>query len=151
LIDLVSADWLRRLAGLRRRIGAALYLALTFDGRIEWEPVDTFDAQVTILVNAHQGTDKGFGPALGPAAGGWLAQILAHDGEQVEVGRSDWTLLESDVEIQAALLDGYVRAACQTAPAQSTEITRWSNRRRELLHKRSSRLRVGHLDLLMLP
>ena len=151
LLDLVSAEWLGRLARLRRQTGAALYVALTFDGRIEWEPVDSFDAQAIFLVNQHQRTDKGFGPALGPAAGGRLAQILAEEGERVEVGRSDWTLLEGDVEIQAALLDGHACAARQIAPAESTEIARWSDRRRELLRKRSSRLRVGHLDLLMLP
>lgn len=151
LLDLVSADWLRRLARLRRRTGAALYVALTFDGRIEWEPIDSFDAQATLLINKHQGTDKSFGPALGPAAGGQLAQMLAQQGERVEVGRSDWTLLESDVGIQAALLDGHARAAAQIAPAQGAEIAHWADRRRELLRKRSSRLRVGHLDLLMLP
>jgi hypothetical protein len=37
LLDLVSADWLARLVGLRARLGCALYVALTYNGRIEWD------------------------------------------------------------------------------------------------------------------
>ena len=78
---------------------------------------------------------------------GWIGSdaLERHDGD----GAAAADLARP--EDQAALLDGYACAARQIAPAQSTEIARWSDRRRELLRKQSSRLRVGHLDLVMLP
>ena len=68
LLDLVAEPWLERLAAWRRRTGAALYMALTYDGRCAWEPRLPFDDAALDLVNRHQRTDKGFGPALGPKA-----------------------------------------------------------------------------------
>ena len=68
LLDLVSGGWLERLAleAAARRL--PVYAALTFDGRVEFDPSDPGDAEVVAAVNAHQRRDKGFGPALGPAA-----------------------------------------------------------------------------------
>ena len=45
-----------------------VYAALTYDGRIDLSPADPLDATIASAVNAHQHTDKGFGPALGPSA-----------------------------------------------------------------------------------
>ena len=45
-----------------------VYAALTYDGRIDLSPADPLDAAIMSAVNAHQRTDKGFGPALGPSA-----------------------------------------------------------------------------------
>ena len=45
-----------------------LYAALSYDGRTTFNPPDPLDAAIVAAVNAHQRTDKGFGPALGPAA-----------------------------------------------------------------------------------
>ena len=42
-----------------------LYAALSYDGRIAFTPSDPLDADIVAAVNAHQRTDKGFGPALG--------------------------------------------------------------------------------------
>ena len=53
--------------GARRR-GAAVLFALTYDGRIGCSPEDPDDGLIVALVNEHQRTDKGFGPALGPDA-----------------------------------------------------------------------------------
>ena len=148
LLDLVSAGWLERLARLRQRTGAALYVALSYDGRIAWEPSDALDAAVTALVNAHQRSDKGFGSALGPTAAASLANLL---GDQAEIGESAWSLDQGDTDLQAALLDGYARAAIEAAPLQEQPIRQWSERRGEVLRQGRSRLFVGHVDLLMLP
>ena len=68
LLDLVSGAWLRALADALPRSGAAVLFALTYDGRIACSPEDPDDAAIVALVNRHQRTDKGFGPALGPDA-----------------------------------------------------------------------------------
>ena len=68
LLDLVSETWLERLAVETAARSIPLYAALSYDGRIELTPPDPLDAAIVAAVNAHQRTDKGFGPALGPAA-----------------------------------------------------------------------------------
>jgi len=142
LLDLVSAEWLDRLAGLRTRLGCALYVALTYNGRIEWEPADPFDGLALNAVNRHQRGDKGFGPALGPDAAPMLARML---GRGAEVGRSNWRLGPDDQAIQWALIKGY--AGVTDDPA----LRAWAKRRVAHLLARRSTLTVGHLDLLYLP
>ena len=68
LLDLVSEDWLDRFTRHIAARASQVYAALTYDGRIELSPADPLDAAITSAVNAHQRTDKGFGPALGPSA-----------------------------------------------------------------------------------
>jgi hypothetical protein len=68
LLDLVSEDWLQRLAVETAARNLPIYAALIFDGRTELEPSDPLDDAVAAGFNRHQRTDKGFGPALGPAA-----------------------------------------------------------------------------------
>src|SRR5512145_1693945 len=77
LLDLVSASWLARLATRCAAVRADVLFALTYDGRIEWSPAIDGDARMCELVNLHQRTDKGFGPALGPAATTEAGRIFA--------------------------------------------------------------------------
>jgi SAM-dependent methyltransferase len=151
LIDLVSADWLRRLADLRRRLGCALLVALTYDGRIAWNPADPLDEVARALVNRHQRTDKGFGPALGPEAAPTLAAMLAGEGAPPRLATSDWRLGPGDRAIQQALLDGYASAAASLDPTRAADLEGWRHRRTGVLAAGASRLAVGHLDLLFLP
>ncbi len=69
LLDLVSDEWLERLAieAAARRL--PVYAALTYDGRIEITPKDSADAAIVDAVNRHQRTDKGFGPGIGAGCG----------------------------------------------------------------------------------
>jgi SAM-dependent methyltransferase len=151
LVDLVAEPWLARLATLRARTGAALHVVLTYDGRIAWNPPDPTDASVAELVNRHQRTDKGFGPALGPEAVPALQRLLAGAEGDLLVERSDWRLGPDDREIQSALLAGYAEAARCISPSLAAEIAAWRNRRARFVADGASRLTVGHLDLLFLP
>jgi hypothetical protein len=142
LLDLVSTDWLERLVRLRARLGCALYVVLTYDGHIEWEPADPFDRLALNAVNRHQRGDKGFGPALGPDAGPALARML---GSGTELARSAWRLGPGDQAMQRALIKGY--AGVMDDPA----LRAWARRRMAYLQARRSALTVEHLDLLYLP
>ena len=115
LLDLVSADWLDRLARKIVARGLLFYAALTYDGRVTFEPADPFDAVVIEAVNRHQRGDKGFGPALGPTAG--EAAITRFEALRYEVvrGTSDWLLGPQDIEIQGDLLSGWAAAANELA------------------------------------
>lgn len=151
LIDLVSADWLARLVEALRGRGIAVYVALTYDGRLDWTPVDPDDDRVHRLFDRHQRTDKGFGPALGPAAAAALERSLASLAGRTVAAPSDWALAPSDHAIQAAMLAGVADAARAIEPAASAVIDAWTRRRGALLDAGRSALRVGHRDVLYLP
>lgn len=147
LLDLVSADWLERLARHCRDARAAVFVALSYDGFIAWEPALAGDEEVREQVNRHQRTDKGFGPALGPDATGALTVRLRELGYEVMTRPSPWRLGPEQWAMQMALLEGWVNAARQIAPEAKHDWADWLARRRGWIKQGASRLRVGHEDL----
>jgi SAM-dependent methyltransferase len=147
LLDLVTAPWLARLAARCAAARAGVLFALTYDGRIEWSPTEDGDARMRELVNLHQRTDKGFGSALGPAAAAEAERIFEGLGYRMRSARSDWELGTESRALQAELVGGWVAAAVEIAPEETTAIEDWRRRRREQLATGASRLRVGHIDL----
>lgn len=151
LIDLVGPTWLQRLVHLRARVGAALYVVLSYDGRVLWQPPDEADAACTALVNRHQRGEKGFGPALGPEAALVLHRLLGPWPGELLLGRSDWRLGPGDAALQAELLRGHVEAASAMAPEAAPRVAAWGTRRMAALRAPGAGVQVGHLDLLFLP
>ncbi len=151
LLDLVSESWLRRVAARCRDSTATVLFALTYDGRMHIQPADASDAQVRMLVNRHQRTDKGFGPALGPTAPDAAATILTECGYQLVREPSDWRLGSDDQELRAMLLDGWSRAAATLEGADHGALELWHNRRSRALDKPGTEFLVGHEDLLAWP
>ncbi|MEZ5865120.1 MAG: hypothetical protein R3D25_14035 [Geminicoccaceae bacterium] len=150
-LDLASEAWLDELVARVRAHRAALHVVLTFDGSLRWRPGDIFDGEVKRLFEAHQRTDKGFGPALGPAAVAALEKRLGTAGGELHVAASDWRLGYADQAIQEALLEGYARAATETDPGQSAEIADWQAQRGRQIDAGRSEHRVGHKDVLWIP
>jgi SAM-dependent methyltransferase len=151
LLDLVSPAWLARLVALARTHGCALLAALTYDGRIRWDPPDADDERLRALVNRHQRTDKGFGPALGPAASNQAIALMQAAGYHVVAAASDWRLGPADREVQRALLEGWVDAARAIEPACEGWLGRWQEHRLALIEAGRSGLTVGHQDLFGSP
>lgn len=151
LLDLVSENWLDRFARAIAARGLPIYAALTYDGRIALAPPDPADTSVIAAVNAHQRTDKGFGPALGPA--GAIAAISRFEalGYRVLHGTSDWTMEAADQAMQLELLDGWAAAASEMNVLPGAETSEWLNRRKALAGQRASTMRVGHVDFLAMP
>jgi hypothetical protein len=147
LLDLVSEDWLRELTARCRAIGAAVLFALSYDGRIRFTPADPDDELVRALVNEHQRTEQGFGPALGPDATDCADRLLAALGYRVQRAPSDWLLTPESRELQRRLIDGWADAAAAIAPARAASIDAWRSRRLERLASDRSELVVGHEDL----
>jgi hypothetical protein len=151
LLDLVSADWLHRLLRVVQARDLGLLAVLTYDGRVSLEPGLPLDAEVIALVNRHQRTDKGFGPALGPEAGIELARGLHGAGDQPLLALSDWSAGPGDRSFQRALVEGWAEAAAAIAPERAAEIDSWCRDRLRAIEAGASRCRVGHVDLLRLP
>ena len=105
------------------------------------------DEAVRALVNAHQRSDKGFGPALGPDSGARTAQALTDAGYRVTVEKSDWVLGADQAELQRQLMSGLADAAVELAPAETGRIRAWQSRRLAHVDAGTSTVRVGHDDV----
>jgi SAM-dependent methyltransferase len=151
LLDLVSESWLDRLAVEIAARSIPLYAALSYDGRIEFTPSDPFDTAIIAAVNAHQRTDKGFGPALGPTAAAFAIARFEALGYTVVRGASDWVLRPGDRDIQTEILAGWANAAHDMSTLPPADIKAWLARRRAAVAAGRSSLRVGHIDFFSTP
>jgi SAM-dependent methyltransferase len=150
-LDLVSADWLNRLAVECAARRLPVYAALSYDGRAELAPSDPLDRRIVDAVNRHQRTDKGFGPALGPSAAQQAIAAFERVGYATTHGLADWEFRPEDREIQTEVLSGWAAAARAIGDPPRPEILAWLKRRRDLIAAGRSSLRVGHVDLLARP
>ncbi len=148
LLDLVSDAWLTALAQRCCSVRAPVLFALTYDGQLSFNPPEPEDDQIRELINIHQTGDKGFGPALGPAAALKARRRFAEVGYHVELERSDWQVGPADGDLQLALLDGWLSAAMEIAPQERSALEGWLQRRRAHVASGRSALRVGHVDVL---
>jgi SAM-dependent methyltransferase len=149
LLDLVSADWIRAFADRCRTASAVVLCALSYDGRMLAEPPEPGDVRVRELVNAHQRTDKGFGPALGPDA--VAAAEAAFSGCSIVTSASDWLLGPDSDRLQRALVQGWAGAAREMAGSETEALDAWEARRLAHIDGGRSRLVVGHVDLAAWP
>jgi hypothetical protein len=151
LLDLVSAEWLDRLAAAIAARGLLVYAALTYDGRATFEPTDVLDARMIAAANRHQRGDKGFGPALGPTAAFKAIARFEALGYAIVQDVSDWTFGGLDRAIQSELLAGWGAAAREVGSLTRAEIEGWLARRRNHVASGRSSMRVGHIDFLARP
>lgn len=151
LLDLVSDEWLQRFAEETAARRLLVYASLSYDGRIEFTPGDAMDAKVIAAVNAHQRTDKGFGPALGPKAALAAVELFERVGYSVVQGAADWSFTPQDREIQNELLAGWAAAARDIGDTPIADVIGWLGRRRDLVGTGQSSIRVGHRDLFARP
>ena len=151
LLDLVSENWLDRFTRHIASHALPVYAVLTYDGRIDISPSDPLDETITSAVNAHQRTDKGFGPALGPSASPAAISRFEALGYSVVHGNSDWVIGIADQEIQLELLAGWATAAREIEALPRRDIDNWLARRKDGVSARASTMRVGHVDFFATP
>ncbi|MEO0370237.1 MAG: class I SAM-dependent methyltransferase [Pseudomonadota bacterium] len=143
LLDLMSEDWVTRLAG---RLNVPFYAALSYDGALTWAPETPSDRDVETYFNRHQRSDKGVGRALGPDAGPRTAEIFRNAGFDVSLAQSPWDLGPDMAPLQTLLNDGIAQAAEEAGLKDAPE---WGETRRKTADQ--GRTRVGHVDLIALP
>jgi hypothetical protein len=151
LLDLVSDGWLDQLAQTLAARSIPFYAALSYDGRCGLTPSDPFDRAIIGAVNAHQRTDKGFGPALGSAAAAFAITRFEALGYSVVQGLSDWTMGPDDHEMQTEIMTGWANAAQEMGTVSASDATDWLARRRDAMAARHSSLYVGHVDFFAIP
>ena len=149
-LDLVSAGWIDGLAETLAARGLPFLAMLTYDGRQSLEPAHPFDETVRAAMRSHQGTDKGFGPALGPDAHAHALASFRKAGLQVTDGAADWEALPAETAFQSMLVEGWAQAARETG-ADGDEVAAWLTLRLEQIRAGELVTRVGHFDLAALP
>lgn len=150
-LDLVSSTWLDRFTTEAAVRALPVYAALTYDGRVEFEPPDPLDARMTAVVNQLQHRDKGFGPALAHTAA--MAAITRFRALHYAVvqGTSDWIFGPHDKKIQSEFISGWATAARESDQLSVAEIIAWVERRGDHLRCGGSSMRVGHVDFFARP
>lgn len=151
LLDLVSKSWLERLVVEISTHAIPFYAALSYDGRIWLSPRDPLDVAIIAAFNAHQRTDKGFGPALGPAATTFAIARFEALGYSVIHGTSDWHVGLDDREMQNEILAGWASAAHEMGKLSLADTSAWLTRRRDLIVAGRSLIHVGHVDFFAAP
>lgn len=140
--DLVSTDWIEAICdGLKAR-KVPLYAVLTYDGRESWQPPHSGDAVVLAAFHAHQGRDKGFGPAAGPYAAATLARTLEDRGFAVRQAESPWQLGADRRELMAELVEGVAAAVTETGLVPADVLRSWREARLA-----GATCMIGHVDL----
>ncbi|MEX0430141.1 methyltransferase domain-containing protein [Spiribacter insolitus] len=149
LLDLVTEDWIERLADYCTAHGLPALLALSFDGRMALSPALPDDALVKNAVLEHQRSEKDMGRALGPDAAATVDAAFTRRGATVIRHRSDWHLTPAQAPLQRLLLQGWHEAAMARRPAEAGRLDAWlAARMADIDH---SHIRVGHQDVLSLP
>ncbi len=151
LLDLVTADWLDNLVRHCAALALPALFALTYDGTTAWSPADPDDPLARDLINDHQTRDKGLGPALGPTACGYAIEAFTAAGFRVQAEPSPWQLGPGASALQRELLDGWATAATAQSADAADRLRHWAERRRHHIAEGTSRVTVGHLDLLAEP
>ncbi|MGD8808718.1 MAG: hypothetical protein PVG24_03880, partial [Gammaproteobacteria bacterium] len=144
LCDLVSGAWVASLGRAAARSRLPLLLTLSVDGRVGFDPLDPRDDAVRDAFRRDQRRDKGFGPALGPAAPDAILRVLRRYGYAVRMARSDWRAGPADGDFLTAMVAGIAAVAGPTGAA-------WLAARTDRIAAGALSTRVGHVDILGLP
>ncbi|MGC8119125.1 glycosyltransferase family 4 protein [Marinobacter sp. VGCF2001] len=151
LIDLVSRPWLEALSAAVARRQAALLVVISYSGSFALAPTHPFDEKLRALVNAHQHSEKGSGPAMGPGATEALGHALAEKGYTLQTSDSPWKLTAEQAGLAAMLLEGWAEAARDQSPQDAERIRSWLYTRQQQLGAETLSIVVDHTDLLAWP
>lgn len=151
LFDLCSERFCVALADRLASAGCGLYAALNYDGVMRWTPAHPLDEEMVDLFNRHQRTDKGLGPALGPAATACLSRHLAARGFRIMIEESPWRMDDGMAALQTELLRGLRAPLLEMSTLPEAAIDAWLEYRLASIHEPNGLGLVGHTDILALP
>ncbi len=148
LFDLISEDKISHMADQIAAAGAAFYTVLTYDGIACWLPETPAAAILRHAFNRHQRTDKGFGPAAGPAATDALERAFERLGYTTHRGKSPWVLDDEFIQLRRETDRGWAGAAAEADGLTVEDGEAWLESR---ANDPDAVTIVGHLDFLAVP
>jgi SAM-dependent methyltransferase len=152
LCDLVSRDWLDRVAAACAARRLPFYATLNVSGRGRFAPPHRDDALVARGFARDQARDKGFGGiALGAKAPEAITEVFEERGYEVLRAPSDWLIPRTASRMALELAQGHADAARQRERRDEERIGRWALDRAVQARDLRLSVRVGHADLLALP
>ena len=152
LCDLVSTDWVEKVAAGCAEYGLPFYAALNVSGGTRFFPAHPDDVLVRRGFARDQARDKGFGgQALGEAAAHAIAAAFARYGYKVRLAPSPWRIDRRQVAMAHELAIGHAEAAARSLPGARKRIAAWAEMRSRHAEQRRLSLVVPHLDVLALP
>jgi hypothetical protein len=152
LLDLLTADELRRLAGTCVSAQCPVLMTLTVTGAVQLSPPHPLDEVVAAAFNAHQRRTSGGRRLLGPDATDVATRAFTALGRDVVTRASPWRLGPSTRALTSAWFAGWLTAACQQNPRLAAE-TGSCYAPNRLADAAAGRLQVlvHHRDLLLRP
>ncbi|MGI9479974.1 MAG: class I SAM-dependent methyltransferase [Hyphomicrobiaceae bacterium] len=148
LFDLISQGVIDQLVRTIAEARCAFYTVLTYDGLATWLPESPLNPVLRDAFNAHQQTDKGFGPAAGPTATDALAAAFGARGYRLVRGKSPWVLGAGLETLRRETDRGWAGAVVETGALTSSDAEAWLKAREANANAATI---VGHEDLLALP
>ena len=148
LFDLFSVATIDQLVAAVTANKQAFFTVLTYDGLASWLPEHAADQAMRDAFNAHQQTDKGFGPAAGAGATAALVAGFQRHGYRIVRGKSPWIVDGAHGELRRQLDAGFAHAVRETGTVAGDVIDAWQAHRD---HAADPITIIGHEDLLALP
>jgi hypothetical protein len=148
LFDLVSIPSIEQLADAVTANGQTFFTVLTYDGHARWTPPNLADDAIRAAFNAHQKTDKGFGPAAGPGGTSAMAKAFYARGYRVLRGTSPWIVDGRYGNLRDDLDRGFAAAAVESGKVPQVAADQWLSNR---IGRSDAVSIIGHEDLLALP
>ena len=99
------------------------------------------------LVNRHQCSEKGFGPALGPASASAAERLFSGLGYSVQLQLSDWGIGARQASLQRMLVHGWLDAAVEMAPEEARQLQAWACHRGMQIDNTGLQISVSHVDV----
>jgi hypothetical protein len=152
LLDLLTADELRRLVCTCDQARCPVLITLTVTGAIQLWPPHPLDEVVVAAFNAHQRRTTGGRRLLGPDAADMAARAFTELGRDVVTRASPWRLGPATSALTSAWVAGWLAAAYEQDPRLAAE-TGSCYASKRLADAAAGRLRVlvHHRDLLLRP
>lgn len=152
LLDLLTTDELESLVDAIVPVGCPVLFALSVVGRVELDPADPWDAEITAAFNDHQRrVVPGRGRLLGPDAATATAAAFHRRGWPTMVRSSPWLLESSQASLLTRWLIEWCEAAMAQRPGMAAPVESYRALRRRTCDAGELRVAVHHADLLVLP
>ena len=148
LLDLVSSDWINRLAAILKK---PLLACLSVDGSDAVRPAHPLDRTVFAAFRRDQQRNKGLGVALGARAPIILHAALRARGFTVHSAITDWRIRTEATNLLDMLVASHAEVAAHRLPSRRDAIRDWARLRARQIDQGRLAMRIGHRDSLALP